>query len=177
MSPISEAMSDMHIPEDENLLNVPDAAAIPCKTEIRAGLDRSDVRRISEIERLSFTDPWPEISFEDIAEGKKDCIFITAYSDGEPSGFGCMYTVLDEAHIMNIAAAPDCRRRGVASMIMDALISDAISKGVSVMMLEVRESNQAAIGLYKKYGFEEVGVRKNYYRKPTENAILMNKDL
>ncbi len=162
----------------ESLLQTPEPKRVGQNDiEVVFGLDRCDVLRVCEIERLSFTDPWTEISFEDIADKKTNCIFVKAILNGDIVGFGCMYTVLDEAQIMNIAVAPDVRRMGVASKLMDVIISEAKARCASVIMLEVRESNQGAIGLYSKFGFEKVGVRKNYYRNPTENAILMDKSL
>lgn len=145
--------------------------------EIRFGLDIADVDRICEIERLSFPDPWTKISFADIATGKTNYIFLTAIFCGDIVGFGCIYTVLDEMQIMNIAVMPELRGKGIASRLMDEIISEAKRQSSSIIMLEVRESNKAAIGLYKKYGFETVGLRKNYYRNPIENAILMDKPI
>lgn len=88
-----------------------------------------------------------------------------------------MWHVLDEGQITNIAVKPEYRRFGIASALLEHLKKSAKELGIILMELEVREGNQAAIGLYKKQGFETVGRRRRYYKNPTEDAILMNLEL
>ena len=83
--------------------------------------------------------------------------------------------VLDEGEIGNIAVAPEHRRCGVGAALLGALFAESERRGAAVLRLEVRGSNLAARRLYEKNGFETVGKRKNYYEKPTEDAILMSK--
>ena len=85
--------------------------------------------------------------------------------------------VLDEAEILEVAVSEDLRRNGIASELMDEVFVWCGKNGIAQIFLEVRESNFAARSYYKKYGFVEDGVRKNYYRDPIENAVLMSKKL
>ena len=84
-----------------------------------------------------------------------------------------MMTVLDEGYISNVAVAPEHRRKGCADALITALLSRAALRELSFVTLEVREHNEPAIALYRKHGFVPVGLRKNYYEAPVENALLM----
>jgi len=86
-----------------------------------------------------------------------------------------MYTVLDEGYVTNIGVLPDFRRRGIGAKIVKELIDFSVEKALSFLSLEVRVSNLAAIELYKSFGFEEVGKRKNFYRLPNEDALIMTR--
>lgn len=90
-------------------------------------------------------------------------------------GYVWAHFVLDEGDIGNVAVAPLSRRRGVGTQLLCALLAEAEARSAALLRLEVRGSNLAARGLYAKNGFETVGKRKNYYEKPTEDAILMSK--
>lgn len=106
----------------------------------------------------------------------KNHIFIVAEDEnGEAAGYVGMMFVLDEGYISNVAVAPEHRNRHVALSLIEELEKRAREQKLSFATLEVRESNAAAIGLYGKCGFTPVGLRKNYYEQPTENAILMTK--
>jgi ribosomal-protein-alanine N-acetyltransferase len=83
----------------------------------------------------------------------------------------------NEGHIENIAVAPAFRGRGVASLLMDALLAEAASRKITAVKLEVRQGNRAAMALYHKYGFKIEGYRRDYYHDPREDAILMCKEL
>ena len=130
------------------------------------------LREIAEIENACFSLPW---TFEQLEKQMSvdNCIFLAATNDdGALMGYIGLMFVLDEGYISNVAVSPNYRRRGVA----DALITELIErtkKRLSFLTLEVRESNLAAIELYSKHGFEQVGKRKNYYDKPKEAALLM----
>ena len=105
-------------------------------------------------------------------------IFLAAEDEsGRAVGYvGLMY-VLDEGYISNVAVSPEHRRLGIADSLISALVEKANKKELSFVTLEVRKSNVPAIELYRKNGFSEVGLRKNYYAKPTEDAILMTRFL
>jgi len=130
------------------------------------------LREIAEIENACFSLPW---TFEQLEKqmSADNCIFLAATNDdGALMGYIGLMFVLDEGYISNVAVSPNYRRCGVA----DALITELIErtkKRLSFLTLEVRESNLAAIELYSKHGFEQVGKRKNYYDKPKEAALLM----
>jgi len=100
-------------------------------------------------------------------------LFLAAERGGEILGYiGLMY-VLDEGYISNVAVRPDFRRQGIAESLLSALETRARGMGLAFLTLEVRAGNGPAIALYEKRGFRSVGRRKNYYEKPTEDAILM----
>lgn len=142
----------------------------------------ADVRleHIDEIELLEkqcFSVPWSRQAL--ISQLPDDMhFFIAAFNDsGRVLGYVGMMYVLDEGYISNVAVSPECRRLGIADKLIESLIKRANEKNLSFVTLEVRESNLPAIELYRKNGFSDVGMRKNYYNKPTENAILMTKFL
>ena len=91
-------------------------------------------------------------------------------------GYVGSQTVLDETDMMNIAVHPDCRRKGVAAALITELVSQLKLRGSRIVRLEVRESNTPAIALYKSMGFTQLGLRKNYYRNPKENALILGKE-
>lgn len=84
--------------------------------------------------------------------------------------------VLDEVHVMNLAVAPEDRRRGLARWLLAFALRSAARAGARRALLEVREGNRAALGLYESLGFRRVGVRRGYYRQPEEDAILLNRE-
>ena len=130
---------------------------------------------VAELERLCFAEPWSESSLE-LLLGERGVGF-AAFVDGRLAAYGGMMTVLDEGQITNIATHPDFRRMGLGRRIMNALDEYGREKGIAFLSLEVRESNSAARGLYISCGWQEEGVRKNFYRLPVENAVVMTKKL
>lgn len=128
---------------------------------------------IAELEKQCFSIPWTS---EQLASQLTDNMHIClAAVDGEGRtvGYvGLMY-VLDEGYISNVAVAPAHRREGIGGMLLDTLRERAEEKGLAFLTLEVRQTNEPAKSLYKKHGYVEVGLRKGYYSKPTEDAILM----
>ena len=143
------------------------------------------VERISErtlegtemLEKLCFSSPWSLESLRMLCgDGAVGFVALDA-PDGKVLAYGGMLTVLDEGQITNIAVHPDFRRRKIGEQIVSALLGYGEEKGISLYSLEVRESNQAAISLYQKLGFISVGNRKNFYSNPTENAIIMIKNI
>lgn len=128
---------------------------------------------IAALERLCFADPWPEdLIGRWIAGGDK--LFLVCENDsGAVCGYVGMQTVLDEGYIGNVAVAPNARKQGVGRALIAALLSRAREARLSFLTLEVRKSNAAARALYSGCGFAEVGVRRDYYDAPKEDALLM----
>lgn len=125
---------------------------------------------LAAIEKACFHAPWSETMLrEELGKG----IFLVAERDGAAVGYVGCQTVLDEGYITNVAVSPDCRRQGVARALLDELKARAVQAGLSFVTLEVRASNAPAIALYEGAGFVRVGVRKNFYTAPTEDAVLM----
>lgn len=130
---------------------------------------------LEEIEKECFSVPWTREMLRYQMSGNN--VFLAAVQNGEVMGYIGMMFVLDEGYISNVAVTGKYRRMGVAKELIRALEAKCREMQLSFMTLEVRESNIPAISLYASFGFEEVGVRKNYYDKPRENAILMTRNL
>ena len=130
--------------------------------------------QVMRIERESFTHPWSEDSF--MAELKKATSHLFVATDNnEVVGYAVLETVLDEGSLLIIAVDEKYRRKGVAKMLFQELETIAKEKELSFITLEVRVSNDGAINFYDSQGFSKIAVRKNYYSKPTEDAVLMTK--
>ncbi|SHI67116.1 ribosomal-protein-alanine N-acetyltransferase [Dethiosulfatibacter aminovorans DSM 17477] len=131
---------------------------------------------IMTVEKKCFTVPWSKNMF--LSEMYNDNTFLYVLLENNAViGYISLFKVLDEMHINNIAVDPYCQRKGYASLIMDRSIEIAKELSVTYLTLEVRKANTPAIELYKKYGFEIMGFRKDYYKNPKEDAIIMTKEL
>ena len=128
--------------------------------------------QIQRIEQQSFSVPWTEQMLRMQLQPDSH-VFLTAEAEGGVVGYIGMMYVLDEGYISNVAVHPDFRRRGVADALLDALEARARALLLSFLTLEVRQSNAPAVALYEKHGYRVAGRRKNYYEKPTEDALLM----
>ena len=144
------------------------------KTEIRKAFE-SDADSIAALEKETFSIPQSKDDFLEMtkAEGKH---LLVATCDGEFAGYIGAYTVFGESDIMTVAVSPKYRKCGIGKQLVNALFEELCGKS-EVVFLEVRASNVAAISLYTSLGFEKIGVRKNYYKLPTEDAILYKKEL
>lgn len=129
-----------------------------------------DAPYLAELDIKCFAVPWSEKSFREECENPHATYFV-AKIDGKIVGYGGVWIVADEAQITNIAVHPDYRKKKIASEILEEILS--LSQDAERIILEVRESNVPAIGLYEKYGFEKAGIRKNFYHSPVENGITM----
>ena len=132
---------------------------------------------VAALELQCFSTPWSRQSFKDAIDSDNYEYVAAVTSEGTLAGYAGMQVVLDEAEITNIAVDEQLRNRGIASKLLEALVTLGTRRGVKYLHLEVRESNEAARSLYEKNGFEIDGMRKNFYQKPTENAVLMTKIL
>lgn len=130
----------------------------------------------AKLERECFSMPWSRQSFQD-AIASDNYEYIAAVSDGQLVGYAGMQVSMDEAEITNIAVAKEYRRLGVAQKLLEGLTLLCARKSVRYLHLEVRVSNAPARRLYEKTGFQTDGCRRNFYRKPQEDAILMTKIL
>ena len=129
--------------------------------------------QVAQIEMLCFSDPWSRRMLSEHLENECAATLVALGSDGTILGYAGLLVVLDEGYITNIAVLPDYRRQGIAGELLGVFRRFAEGNNLAFLTLEVRESNTAARALYAKYGYKEVGVRKNYYDHPKENAILM----
>ena len=135
-----------------------------------------DCAQVAAIETMSFSMPWSLHAFTE-ASRNPNYRFLVAEESGEILGYCGFVYVLDEAEIPNVCVSPEARRRGVGTALMQALAEQARTLGILTLYLEVRQSNTAAQKLYRRMGFEEVGIRKNFYDLPKEDAVLMSKTL
>ncbi len=141
---------------------------------IVTNMEESHLLEVMEVENSSFTNPWSKESFCEELKKESSYKFVALVGD-MVVGFAILDTVLDEGNLLDIAVCENFRRKGVANALISRLFEVASEKDLSFITLEVRESSSPAIALYEKSGFEKVAVRKNYYHKPTENAVLMTK--
>lgn len=132
---------------------------------------------LAELERLCFSEPRSAALLRGELTNPLARFFVAEYTgdSGEPeiAGYAGMQSIVGECYVDNIAVFPALRGRGIGRALTEALLAAAAEEHSAFLTLEVRRSNQAAIGLYRSLGFEEVGERKNFYRNPTENALLM----
>ena len=133
------------------------------------------VSQVAQLEKICFSDPWSEKSVASELTNPLSCWFVAVEND-HVAGYVGSQTVLDETDMMNIAVHPDYRRRGVAEQLLIRLVTELKVRGSRCLTLEVRASNEPAKNLYAKLGFKEVGRRKNYYRNPRENALILRKE-
>ena len=133
----------------------------------------ADIAQILEIERASFSDPWRERSFASLVDDPRVFFGAATSAGGGVLGYVVAWFVLDEGEIANLAVATSARRRGVGATLLDAAIAAARDRKVASVFLEVRESNSAARDLYASRGFAEIGRRRHYYRRPTEDALVL----
>ncbi len=136
---------------------------------------KTDVPAVASLEAKTFTEPWSEESFISELSNPQATITVCEYN-GEIIGFADMREICGECYVNNVAVAEEFRSKGIGRALMDAL-HNACSDDAEFITLEVRESNRVAISLYTSLGYIKVGVRKDFYRQPTENACLMTKPL
>ena len=133
-----------------------------------------DVGDLAKMDKKCFAVPWSEKSFMEEAENKLAVYFI-AKENNMCVGYAGYWNVAGEGGITNVAVLPEYRRKGVGSALISKMIKSAYAKKLSLLTLEVRKSNEAAQGLYKKYGFDIIGERKRYYSDNGEDAWIMTK--
>ena len=132
-----------------------------------------DVKQIAELEKNIFTDAWSEKGIGDTMNQSQAFITV-AEEEGQIAGYCIIYFALDEAEIARIATDEKWRRQGVARKLLDYTCECCKEKQVERLLLDVRESNQAARAFYENYGFIVDGIRKNFYDMPKEHAVLMS---
>ncbi len=134
-----------------------------------------DVSAVAEIEEKSFTTPWSSEAFEGsiLQDNYKLIVAVSDDDDKDILGYCCFYYVADEAEIPNVCVREDMRGKGIGAEMLSGLMDIAKSMKISSIYLEVRMSNEPATRLYTKLGFVENGIRKGFYERPREDAIVM----
>ncbi|MGZ6213807.1 MAG: ribosomal protein S18-alanine N-acetyltransferase [Candidatus Limnocylindria bacterium] len=133
----------------------------------------ADVSAVLEIERLSFSSPWPAFAFEQELTANRLAHYRVARLGDRVVAFGGIWLMVDEAHITTFGVHPDHRRRGIGRRLLLALAEVALELGSARMTLEVRVSNEAAQALYRSFGFTVTGRRVAYYSDDGEDALIM----
>ena len=133
------------------------------------------VSAVAELEKICFSDPWSENSVASELKNKL-ALWLVAEEEGTVAGYIGSQTCGDESDVMNVAVHPDFRRRGIAEALVNSLVTELNAIGSHCLTLEVRASNAPAVSLYEKLGFAEIGRRKNYYRNPKEDALILRKE-
>jgi len=136
-------------------------------------LTAADLEAVAAIERAVFTDPWSQQSFGDLLGLDHVRGFVVEGGQGVIVGYAVCSQVADEGEILNLATAPGARREGIGRALLAAVLRWLGERGAVKVFLEVRRSNEAAIAMYEAAGFATLGVRPNYYRRPTEDAVTM----
>ena len=133
------------------------------------------VAQVAELEKICFSDPWSENSVASELNNPLSC-WLVAEDDGKVAGYIGSQTVMGETDMMNVAVHPDYRRQRIAEKLIDALVGELKARESHCLTLEVRATNEPAKALYEKLGFTQVGLRKNYYRNPKEDALILRKE-
>ena len=138
--------------------------------------DETDIDAIARLEEICFATPWSRESIRQELTENKLAFYVIAELDGEIVGYAGMWLVIDEGHITNVAVLPVHRGKHIASAIIAVMIEFTEGQGIKRFTLEVRSSNEAAKGLYRKFNFKEEGLRKGYYQDNGEDAVIMWRD-
>ena len=139
-------------------------------------MEQKDIEVVAEIERICFSTPWSENAYRDTLKNKS-ALYMVAEEEpeagGQIVGMCGVFKILDEGDISNVAVHPDFRRKGIAGDMMCELLNRGEEMGIFSFTLEVRAGNTAAVKLYEHFGFQTEGVRKRFYDKPVEDALIM----
>ena len=137
-------------------------------------MDRSHIPQIEKLEQTCFSVPWTENMLTDALFDPQASFIVAEDDEGNVVGYAGLHVVLDEGYIDNVAVRPSCRRQGIGDRLLDVFCRFGQAH-LAFLTLEVRPSNQAAVALYCKHGFQEAGRRKDYYQDPTEDALLLTR--
>jgi [ribosomal protein S18]-alanine N-acetyltransferase len=145
---------------------------------IRRG-DREDAALLAALHAPAFADAWPEPAFASLLERDEVIVFIAALNDGPPQGFILVRTVSDEAEVLTFCVAESARRHGLGRVLLDTACDAARARGATHIFLEVGARNAAALSLYRRVGFAEVGRRAAYYHHGSDasDALVMRRIL
>ena len=136
-------------------------------------LNQDDIEDILKIEHESFSLPWTREAFQNEFTINQFAVYLGLEDDGKLIGYCGVWIIIDESHITNIAVLPEYRGRKLGEALMRKVMEMAVEREVKTMTLEVRVSNEVAQSLYRKLGFQDGGIRKNYYTDNQEDALVM----
>ena len=138
-------------------------------------MNKDHVPQIAHLEAQCFSNPWSEKSIASELENPLS-LWLVAEENGQVWGYVGSQTVLGESDMMNVAVDPRFRRQGIARALIETLIAELSKMGSQCLRLEVRVSNENARALYARMGFQQLGLRKNYYHNPKEDALILGKE-
>lgn len=137
----------------------------------------ADLGGLVSLERASFSDPWTPAQLADTLAQNSTIGVVIEDAAGLLVGYLFGSVVMDQAEILTLAVLPTQRRQGLGRRLLEAMLDAIAGRGVRAVWLEVRASNAGALALYAQAGFIASGVRRSYYRRPVENALVLKRDL
>ena len=140
-------------------------------------MNLEDINWVLETEKICFPDPWTGEHFKSEIVHNNFSEPIIATLDNEKAGYAVTWFIADEIQITNIAVHPKFRRMKIGSSMISHILGEGKKKTIKFGYLEVDNNNYGAIGLYREFGFREIGMRKNYYRENSGDAVIMMKEL
>jgi len=138
-------------------------------------MEKKDIVQVYEIEKSIFSIPWSVNSFIEASENENN-IYLVCVENDEVAGYCGLWTVLGEGNVTNVAVLEKHRGKGYGRALLKELENRGHDKDVKKYFLEVRQSNIIAQNLYLSLGYENIGIRKNFYERPTEDAVIMTKE-
>lgn len=143
-------------------------------TEIRIRrMTADDISQVAALEAIVFSEPWSLADFQKEAETPEHCYLVAVEEDGLLLGYCGCWEVAGEGQIYNVAVREESRGLGIGKKLLAELLRQETERGIREFTLEVRADNEPAIRLYHSLGFEDAGIRKNFYTKPTADALIM----
>lgn len=139
-------------------------------------MKEADIPEVARLEKEIFSDSWSEKAIKETFDQQQTLVLV-AYEDKQLIGYLILYFVLEEGEIARIAVISDHRRQGVGARLLLELEDLCEDNGITKLLLDVRESNKAAISFYTSYGFVQDGIRRNFYTNPQEDGILMSREI
>ena len=131
-----------------------------------------DIEEVASIEKELFSMPWSKDGFKDALK-RQENVLLVAEEEHKVVGYICMYCVCGEGEITNVGVRPNCQGKGIGKEIVRQALERGVKGQLQNIVLEVRVSNAPARSLYRNVGFKELGIRKNFYQMPTEDAYIM----
>ena len=163
-------MSAMRVRKESPATPTPGAVVV-------RSMSPDDVATVSRLERESFSTPWSARTFRTLLGRPGAELWVAEHETGGVVGYYVLWCIQDQGELANIAVAPQLRDLGLGGYLLDRMAEEALGRGVESLYLEVRVSNTRARAMYASRGFQEIGVRRDYYEKPREDARVLMKRL